>query len=243
MADSRRYLIVLVAFLGVFAIARAQAGPVPEATKEVSLQFSVFALGGAEGIGFQAQAGTGPRALKFFSAYRSPQYAYHGVPRMCFFDTTTGDTAPPVAVYEIPEGAGNLLLLFFPKETPTATGIKYDVIGVDDRVERTPGGHFTTINVSGREYVAQYGANRILIPQGVGAVHTGKGRVSLMLAAQVEGQWMPTGRHDFSMSATDRVTLIFYPPASRTGVYPIIRRLVDAGPDPLKQTGAEVVQD
>lgn len=229
MAFSFRHLVSVFICVAALVAAHAQVAPAPP--KEVSLQFSVFALGGAEGIGYLSKADKAPRALKFYSAYRSPQYAYKGGARINFYATASATTeAAPVAVYDIPEGAGNLLLLFFPKEAPTADGLKFDVYGIDDSAGRTPAGHFTTINVSGREYVGQYAGSRITIPQGVGQVHAGKGRVSLLLAAQVEGHWMPSGKHEFTMAAQDRVTLIFYPSASRTGIYPIIRRLTDSQP-------------
>jgi hypothetical protein len=229
MAISFRHLIALFVCVSTLVAVRAQVAPAP--LKEVSLQFSVFALGGAEGIGYLSKADKAPRALKFYSAYRSPQYAYKGGSRISFYGSSpAGADAVTVAVYDIPEGAGNLLLLFFPKETPSADGLKFDVYGIDDSAVRTPAGHFTTINVSGREYAGQYSGSRITIPQGVGQVHAGKGRVSLLLAAQVEGHWMPSGKHEFTMAAQDRVTLIFYPSASRTGVYPIIRRLTDTLP-------------
>jgi hypothetical protein len=63
-------------------------------------------------------------------------------------------------------------------------------------------------------------------------VHPGRGKITLLLAAQAEGIWMFAGRHEFIMSPRDRVTLIFYPPASRTAVYPIVRRLMDTVPSP-----------
>jgi hypothetical protein len=229
MALSFRHLISVFVCVAALVAARAQVAPAPP--KEVSLQFSVFALGGAEGIGYLSKADKTPRALKFYSAYRSPQYAYRGGSRISFFATSAaGESAAPVAIYDIPEGAGNLLLLFFPKEKPSADGLKFDVHGIDDSATRTPAGHFTTINVSGREYVGHYAGSRITIPQGVGQVHAGKGRVSLLLAAQIEGHWMASGKHEFTMSAQERVTLIFYPSASQTGIYPIIRRLTDSAP-------------
>lgn len=242
MAFTFRHLISGFLCLAALVAVRAQVAPAAPA-KDVSLQFSVFALGGAKGIGYFSKTDKAPRALKFYSAYRSPQYVYQGGARISFFETTsTGADAPPVAVYDIPEGAGNLLLLFFPKETPAANGLKFDVYGVDDSVGRTPAGHFTTINVSGREYVGQYGDSRIDIPQGVGQVHAGKGRVSLLLAAQIEGQWLPSGKHEFTMASKDRVTLIFYPSASRTGIYPIIRRLTDTLPVVAGEKGSEMAQ-
>jgi hypothetical protein len=244
MAFSFRYLIALMVFAVASPLAplRAQAPAAATQSKEVSVRFTVFALGGAEGLAYQPKTTDSPKNLKFYSAYRSPRYDYRGPEIISFYDAAAGAQAAPVAIYTIPEGASDVLLLFFPKESPTASGLKYDVYGVDDRVDKTPAGSFTTINVSGREYVAQYGNNRITIPQGAGAVHAGKGRVSLMLAAQIEGHWIPTGKHDFAMSSRDRVTLIFYPPASRTGVYPIIRRLTDAMSTPLGEKAAEVAQ-
>lgn len=238
MALIFRHLITAFACVAALVAARAQTAPAPP--KEVSLQFSVFALGGADGIGYLSKTDKTPRALKFYSAYRSPQYVYRGGSRISFFGTSPA--AAPVAVYDIPEGAEKLLLLFFPKETPAANGLKFDVYGVDDSVGRTPAGHFTTINVSGREYVGRYGDSRIDIPQGVGQAHAGKGRVSLLLAAQIEGQWLPSGKHEFNMASKDRVTLIFYPAASRTGIYPIIRRLTDTLPVVAGEKGPEMAQ-
>jgi hypothetical protein len=235
-------MLLVFAFASPLTSVRAVIPAAPVQPKAVAVRFTVFALGGAEGLAYQPKAGDGPKSLKFYSANRSPRYDYHGSEIMSFYDAAAGTQAAPVAIYTIPEGASDVLLLFFPKEAPTASGLKYDVHGVDDRLDKTPAGSFTTINVSGRDYVAHYGGNRISIPQGAGAVYAGKNRVSLMLASQVEGRWMPTGKHDFTMSPRDRVTLIFYPPASRTGVYPIIRRLTEAVPAPLDERGTEMAQ-
>ena len=238
MALSFRYLITLLVFAAASPLAPicAHVSAAPAQPKEVAVRFTVFALGGAEGLAYRPKADEGLKSLKFYSAYRSPRYEYRGGERICFYDAAAGAEAAPLAVYTIPEGMSEVLLLFFPKKTTTATGLKYDVYGVDDHAAKFPAGSFSIINVSGREYVAQHGSNHLTIPQGTGpCVHVGKGRVSLVLAAQVDGRWMPTGRHDFSMTARDRVTLIFYPPASRTGVYPIIRRLTDGQPGSLDE--------
>ena len=213
-------------FACVVGLATLHADPTP-APKEVEVKFTVFALGGAEGLAYRPVAGEATRALKFFSTSRSPLYDYRGSARLYFFDAASAGTAAPVAIYDAPEGVKRVLLLFFPKEVVARDGLRYEVYGVDEGAGRVPAGHFITINVSGRDYAGQYGANRIAIPQGVGPAHAGKSRVMLSLAAQVDGQWLPAGRHEFGMAAQERVTLIFYPPASRTGVYPLIRRLRD----------------
>jgi hypothetical protein len=213
MAITLRYLITILGVLTAGLSALAQVSPV-EKPKEVTLQFSVFSLAGMGNL-----------------AYRSPAYTYHGGSRLCFFEgKETGAVKLPVAIYDVPEGASKLLLLFFPKSGEAPGDLKYDVYGVDDRIEKAPPGSFSIINVSGREYIAQYGASRIAIPQGVSEAHTARGRISLRLAAQIDGGWMSTGRHDFSVSTEDRVTLILYPPGSATGIYPIIRRLTDTLP-------------
>jgi len=251
MAHFRRHLIGLFACAALTTLVQISApaqSPSADAAKglprQVSLRFTVFALGGAKGLAYEPRTGHARRPLKFYSAYRSPRYDYHGPVRIRFFDTEEADQALPVATYDVPEGAaGDLLLLFFPKEVPTAQGLKYDVYGIDDSLDRTPAGHFTTINVSGRDYVGQYGGNRIAIPQGVGRAHAGKGHLILYLATQIEGIWLPTGRHDFGMGARDRVTLIFYPPASGSGVYPIIRRLTDVVPGRRDESAADIVEN
>lgn len=230
MALIIRHLITGMLLFALLA-ARAQAEGASAAPKEVSLRFTVFALGGMEGLAYQPKAAVAVQPLKFFSAYRSPSYHYQGAAQMRFVgQTATGEPPVTVAFYTIPEGAKSRLLLFFPVETPSALGLKYEVVGVEDGADRTPTGCFSTINVSGREYVAQYGATRIVIPRGIGEAHAGKSRVALLFASQMEGRLVPAGRHEFSMGARDRVTLIFYPPASQTGIYPIIRRLVDTPP-------------
>lgn len=240
MAHFIRHLNRVFTCAVCLAALHAEPSPSP---KEVEVRFTVFALGGAEGIAYRPVAGETPRTLKFFSAYRSPLYAYRGASRLCFFDPAGGNESVPVAVYDVPEGVKRVLLLFFPKDGAVRSGLRYDVYGVDDGLERVPAGHFITINVSGRDYVGQYGANRIAIPQGIGPAHPGKSRVLLSLAAQVEGQWMAAGRHEFIMGAEDRVTLIFYPPASRTSVYPLIRRLKDsAAPAAADGSTEEIAQ-
>jgi len=237
MAISFRYLILIISFASLALSAQGQEQSA-EKPKEVSLQFTVFTLGELENLCYIPKAKAAPMGLKFYSAYRSSEYVYRGGVDLSFFDGKTGGENPsPVAIYTVPEGARKMLLLFFPKKGAAGTGLKYDVYGVDDRIEKTPAGSFSTINISGREYLAQYGDFRITIPQGVGESHAAKGRVSLRLATQAEGGWKPSGRHDFSMTNQDRVTLIFYPPASGTGIYPIIRRLVDTLPPPEKKPG------
>ena len=225
MAHFIRHLNRIFVCIAGLAALHAEPSPAP---REVEVRFNVFALGGAEGIAYRPAAGEAVRTLKFFSAYRSPLYSYRGTSRLCFFDPADGDETTPIAIYDVPEGVKRLLLLFFPKETAARAGLRYEVYGIDDGEGRVPAGHFITINASGRDYVGQYGTNRIIIPQGVGPAHAGKARVLLSLGAQVEGQWLAAGRYEFGMSAQDRVTLIFYPPASRTSVYPLIRRLKDA---------------
>ncbi|MET0263033.1 MAG: hypothetical protein ABW223_09065 [Rariglobus sp.] len=247
MAISLRYLIRTFLLLGLLfgvAVSSARAADPATPAKEVSLKFTVFALGGADGLAYRSTTEGEPRALKFYSAYRSAVYVYKGAEQLSFFEADTIESAAPrpVAVYTIPKGATNLLLLFFPRESPAHDGLKYDVHGVDDSTSRTPPGHFTTINVSGREYAGLYAGQRITIPQGVGEAHMGRSKVSLQLASQVEGSWLSTGRHEFSMSSKDRVTLIFYPSASRTGAYPIIRRLVDTPSSIESEKGSELAQ-
>jgi hypothetical protein len=235
MAERFRHLII--GLICVLAFAQSAMGQAA-AEKEVSLSFNVFALGGAEGLAFVPKKGVSAKGLRFYSAYRSPVYEYRGSPTLSFYDKTAENVSQPVAIYTIPEGSVSLLLLFFPREKPSADGIRYDVFGVEDSPAKTPAGSFSTINVSGREYVAQYGSTRITIPKGVGMAYPGKSHVVLRLASQVDGLWIPTGKHDFNMAKSDRVTLIFYPPASRTGVYPIIRRLVDGSPNTEDQESA-----
>jgi len=206
--------------------ARAQVSPA--SSKEVSLRFTVFALGGVEGVAYRPRADKPPCVLKFYTAYRSAEYSYKGAPRLVFFDeNATGENAAPIAIYDIPEGAKSMLLLFSTRRRATAAGLKYDVRGFDDGVEVVPAGHFRTINLSGREYVGLYGVDRFAIPEGVGATHPGRGTIALRFAAWVDGKWMPTGIHEFTMSPRDRVTLIFYPPSNRAALYPLVRRLTE----------------
>jgi len=227
----------LVLFAGVFsAFLQAQIPTAPP--RQVSFQFTVFALGGMDGVSYQAKEGAAAQPLRFYSAYRSSVYHYKGGEQVRFWaQAADGGEAAVVAVYTVPEGAKNLLLLFFPKTATSEAGLKYDVYGVDDSVDKTPAGSFSTINVSGREYAAQYGADRFTIPRGIGEAHAGKGRVKLLLASQIDGGWMSAGKHEFVMGAQDRVTLIFYPPANRTAIYPIIRRLTDTLPPADKEAG------
>ncbi len=246
MALSFRYLIFrlsrLILWAGVVCAPLGVFGTVPPvgpgaSEKEVSLRFTVFALGGADGLSYRSARDEPPRALRFYSAYRSARYDYRGGERLSFYeagaataDLASGPDAAPVATYVIPEGADEMLLLFLPRAEPTPDGLRYDVYGVEDGVGRTPPGHFRIINVSGREYVAHFSGGRITIPQGVGDAHAARGRVSLVLATQVGEAWLATGKHEFSLTPRDRVTLIFYPSASGTSVYPVIRRLVDTVP-------------
>jgi hypothetical protein len=230
MAFSCRHLITSIALVATSLGTHAQSLISPP--KEVSVRFTVFALGGMDGAAYRPRPGQPAHNLTFYSAYRSSEYEYRGVSRLEFFDArASAEGAAPVAIYDIPEGSDRLLLLFSAKRATTEDGLRYDVYGFADGVDVMPGGHFRTINLSGREYVGLSGGNRIVIPKGVGPAFSGKGTVALRLATRLDGNWITTGKYEFTMLARDRVTLILYPPASRAAVYPIMRRLVDHASD------------
>jgi hypothetical protein len=235
MAFSFRYLITGYAWvwLALATLAQDQSPTPAPVPKVVSIHFSVFALGGLEGAVYQPETKKPPQPIKFYSAYRSQSYAYKGSTQLQFFDAKARlDEEPhPIAVYEIPEGAKDLLLLFSPKATSGGAGLRYDVYGINDSIEATPAGHFRTINVSGREYAGHGAGMRFPIPQGVGEAHPARGKIALLFATQVAGHWIPAGGHEFVMTPQDRVTLILYPSASRTALYPIVRRLTDNVPE------------
>jgi hypothetical protein len=229
MAFSLRHLIPTLATRAVCFALNVHASPALDEADEVSVRFTVFALRGVDNLVYQPQPEKTPVPLTFYSAYRSPVYTYKGPPRLRFFTGATMNAAP-AAVYDIPAGAKTLLLLFSPATDGEGCGAQFTIHGVDDGIESTPAGCFRTINVSGRDYAGNYQDGHLLIPRGVGEAHAAKGRVSLKLATHTQAGWIPCGRHEFSLSPRDRVMLIFYPPASATSLYPLVRRLTDSVP-------------
>ncbi|MBC8038954.1 MAG: hypothetical protein H7Y06_00255, partial [Opitutaceae bacterium] len=96
----------------------------------------------------------------------------------------------------------------------------------------------SVINASGREYMAKMGEQVLEVPHGIGGKVPVKGTVELRLAAQSGGGWVVGGRHTFRLGERDRVSLVFFPPTSPTGIAPIIRTLVEELPEekPVKAT-------
>lgn len=202
------------------------AGSLPE--REVNLRFTVVANVEMEPIGYRPMKDKALTPLAFFSADRSPSYIYKGAPELKFF---AADADSPVAVCQIPEGMEKALLLFFPRGQPLPDGIKYDVVAVDDSEQSVPAGSFSIINVSGREFVAQFGNSApITVPQGISPAYEASGRTLLQLARPDGGSWAKAGRHVFTLTPRARVWVLLYPGGSPTDLFPVIRRLSEQVP-------------
>ena len=144
----------------------------------------------------------------------------------------------PVAVAQVAPGIERALFLFIPVRNPVPEGPRFNVYVVDDSPRTLPVGYASVINASGREYMAKMGEQVLEVPHGVGGKVPVKGTVELRLAAQSGDGWVVGGRHTFRLGERDRVSLVFFPPTSPTGIAPIIRTLVEELPE--EKTAAQV---
>ncbi len=251
MAYSCRYLILalammLAAHLSVHAQAAAPQTP-------GAFTFTVFARHRPAGLQFLPAVKKAPQALEFFGNTRSPLYTYRGGTQVPFYDGVEltawwealardphnpPSLPTPVAVAQVGPGIVRALFLFIPERNPVPEGPRFSVYVVDDSPLYLPAGYASVINASGRAYKAHMGGQVLEVPLGIGGKVPVKGTVELRLAAQSGDGWVVSGRHTFHLGERDRVSLVFFPPTSPTGIAPIIRTLVEELPEekPVKTT-------
>lgn len=241
MALAQRYLILVVIALGLGAPAFAQG-----ARAEEPVSFSVFARSRQTGLMFLPGANMPPQAVEFFGNTRSPVYTQRGGSSVAFYkraeltawwaareaDPRNAPPLPaPVAVARVTPGTGRALFLFIPTRAPAAEEPKFNIYVVDDSPKTLPAGYAAVINASGREYMAKMGEQMLEVPHGIGGKVPVQGMVELRLATQAGSGWVVGGRHTFRLGERDRVSLVFFPPTSPTGIAPIIRTLVEEMPE------------
>ncbi len=233
-------LAVLIFTLALPVTAKPRAQPTP-------IEFTVFARYRQQNLQFLPDAQSPPQSLEFFGNTRSPAYSYTGksrqlpiyeaAPLTAYWEALTRDPRNPpalpvpVAIADIPEGLTRALLLFIPVRNPPAGQPRLRVYVVDDSPHTLPAGFAAVINASGREYKAQLGEEIMDVPHGIGGKVPATGTVELRLATQDGNDWVVSGRHTFRLGNKDRVSLVFFPPTSPTGIAPIIRTLIDTMPD------------
>lgn len=244
MAFLLRHLIRLPLLALVVTAATADSRP---AAPVAPVEFTVFARHRHNDLQFLPDAHGAPQSLEFFGKTRSPRYTHHGGPRLPFYSATeltawqvartaSPDKPPPlpapVAIADIPAGLTRALLLFTPAHNPAPGEPRLHIHVVDDNPRTLPAGHIAVINISGRDYKARIGGQLLEVPLGNSGKIPAKGTVGLHLATQTEddNRWVFAGRHTFRLNERERASLVFFPPASPTGIAPIIRTLVETPP-------------
>jgi len=204
----------------------------------VDIQFRVFALNTINGLCFQPALKAVAREIVFFSSERSSAYRYKGGASLAFYEGTgssspipgpTGEiTSPPVALAMLPPGVKQVMLLFFPKRQPAADGLKYDVVVIEDSLEKVPLGMAVTLNASGQNYEGRVGTVPIQIPPGQGVPFKVVGRVHTQLAARVNGQAFRAATFDLKLNAQQRAWVLLFPPYAIGEFQPQIRVLYES---------------
>jgi hypothetical protein len=243
MAQRIRYLILALTFACGGLPSRAQlANPAP-AVPQVALAFSVSCRGVASGLVYRPARGKPFKPVVFYGGYRPGPISYKGPARMEFFDQAdaASENPRPVAICTVPEGITDALLLFLPKTQPTAEGLRFDVVAVDDSLEKVPPGSFAVINVTNNDYAAQYGtASPITISRGVNPFYRASGRVTLRLAVRDGAEWINAGRRSLDLTKQNRVWVIIYPPPGADDIWPIINTLTQELSLPTEKKEATV---
>ena len=240
MVISLRYLISLWMLIPV--VVQGQAVPPPE----VTVPFTVFSRKRLAGLCYLPTKLSQPVSLRFFTQNKSERYRYTGSADVAFYaaedwaiflqpGVVAAPRVPPlprpVAVASLPSGMTEALLLFIPLPETQPDGIKFLVLPVHDDPARFPVGHIAVVNATGRPYTGQVGRKVLDIPQGGGGNVAATGPVDFRLAFLDGGQWVFAGHHFLNVSPRTRVRLVLFPPATPTGVGPVIRALVDEPQD------------
>lgn len=234
MAKFIRYLILLCSGLAlVQAQPSVKIGTAPE---QVQFEFNVFARSELGGLAFVPHKGSAPVELRFFTSSRSPNYTYRGEPMIYFYEKSAlgavaGNPPQPVAVFKVPPTSKRGLLLFFPKPVVGTDGLKYEIYGLDDAVERIPGGHFVIVNASMANYAGAIGSQRVSVPRGVSGPFPGNAGVDIRLWRADKPNNPPVITENWTIQDGQRVVVVLFPPHSPTGRTPIIRRLGDSLPE------------
>ncbi|MDP1579006.1 MAG: hypothetical protein Q8M02_01930 [Candidatus Didemnitutus sp.] len=197
------------------------------AERVANVEFNVFALHPIEGLTYTPAARQGKKELQFFATSRSENYSYRGKPRLEFFDRDD-PSKQPVAVWEIPEEMKRATLIFSPKERNEDKVTKYSIIAVDDSMTRIPAGHFAVLNLSSTEYVGIQGKEKMKVAPGLNPAVVGKRKVYIGFALPGAEKNLLSG-YQFENAPNQRVLLIIFPPAKKTSLQPVVRRLVEDG--------------
>jgi hypothetical protein len=244
MALSLRYLIFASWLLGVFFPGAVFAQAASVSTPGAPIAFTVFARDRPADLQFLPADELPPETLAFFGNTRSPIYRHRGA-SVAFYNAAeltawwraraadprkTPPRPAPVAVAQVAPGIERALFLFIPALNPAAGEPRFNVYVVDDSPHSLPAGHASVINASGREYLAKLGGQLLEVPHGAGGKIPVQGTVEMRLATQEGEGWVLGGRHTFRLGESERVSLVFFPPTSPTGVAPIIRTLVERLP-------------
>jgi hypothetical protein len=243
MAKRIRYLILALTFACGGLPSRAQLANPDPAVRQVALEFSVSCRDVVSGLVYRPARGRPCKPVTFYGGYRARPISYKGAARMEFFDQAdaASENPQPVAICNVPEGITSALLLFLPKAQPTAEGLKFDVVAINDSLEKVPPGSFAVINVTNNDYAAQYGtASPITISRGVNPFNRASGQVILRLAVRDGVEWINAGRRSLDLTKQNRVWVILYPPPGDSDVGPIIDTLTQELSLPTEKKEATV---
>lgn len=249
MALSIRHLILALTIVcGGLSLQAQTEAPVAREERQVNIQFSPSCRDSVDGLVFRPAKGKSLEPVVFYSGFRGRALSYKGPEKIEFFEarvapaatatatpagatSATAEAPKPVAVCLVPEGMTKALILFVPKAAPTADGLKFDVVAIDDSPEKVAPGSFAVINVTKNDYAIHYGAPApVLIGQGVSECYRGTGKVMLQLAKRDGDTWDTAGRRGVNLSRGNRVWVILYPPASVYDVAPVIDTLTEELP-------------
>lgn len=244
MAFSLRHLTIRWLFVLIAGTTTIDA-KTETAVNAEPIEFTVFARFRQKNLQFLPDDQGPPRSLLFFSNSRSPVYTFSGGRHLPFYAakeltaywearTANPEQPPPlpkpIVVAVVPPGLTRVLILFIPFRSSDSGPLLLRTYVVDDNPHSLPAGYAAVINASGRTYQAMLGTEPLKVPLGIGGKVPAKGTVELRLAAQNRDGWTVCGRHTFKLGIHDRASLVFFPPASPTGIAPIIRTLVETTP-------------
>ena len=220
-AVSRR--AALGAWIAFLACALGAPAQTPRATEQAG-RFTVFSARPVADLGFVPRAAVARQPVVFYPTARSPRYDYRSAMPLRF---TNGPTGAVVASVTIPPDIREALLLFSPIDPAPATGLRYQVVVLDDSALRHGAGALVVINLSGLALSGTLGNQEVNLTAGLNAPIPAGASAKLVLRTAAGGRSYQAYAGALQLKKNERALLLLFPPFYRGSHEVQSRLLVD----------------
>lgn len=205
-AVSRR--ATLGAWIVFWALAFGAPAQTPRAAEQAG-RFTVFSARPVADLGFAPRAGAPRQPVVFYPTARSPRYDYRSAMPLRFSDGPTGAVVTSV---NIPPDIREALLLFSPIVPAPATGLRYQVVVLDDSALRHGAGALVVINLSGLALSGTVGNHEVTLTAGLNPPLAAASSAKIVLRTSAGGRPYQAYAGALQLKKNERALLILFPP-------------------------------